>query len=181
MKTANQPIVKARIRVVVGGRSQLLKPTPPIIVDSAPCLGLRANHNALIPQYISRALTEGAGSQSESHIAAKLFGGSIKYSELGDEGKQLVQAEQVHSRTWTINCELRAIYSTNCGKVVDAKSMERTCPKCLSVLALKALKIEPTPLASKRFIPHQWRTAATDLAINLAEINGLPGLLEAVS
>jgi hypothetical protein len=64
-------------------------------------------------------------------------------------------------------------------------SKETTCPECLSVLKLeafkKALNVEPAPLASKKYIPHRFRTGATDLAINLAEINGLPGLLEAVS
>ena len=181
-----QPIAKVRRQVDVGGRSTKLElETPSVIMGSLPCLGLREHHDARIPGYISRALTEGAGARSESSITAEIFGCGHKYSELGDQAKQLVQAAQVHSWAWTINRELQAVYSTNCGKITDARLMESTCSQCLGVLGLKtfkkALNIGPAPLTTKKFIPRRWRTAATDLAINLAEINGLPGLLEAVS
>ena len=181
-----QPIAKARSQVAIGGRSAGLElETPPVVVGSLPCLGLRENHDVRIPGYISRALTEGAGARSESRITAELFGRGHEYSKLGSQAKQLVQAAQVHSRIWSINRELQAIYSTSCEKVTDAKSMEGTCSQCLGILGLKvfkkALNVGPAPLAAKKFIPRRWRTAATDLAINLAEINGLPGLLEAVS
>ena len=186
VKSMKRPTVTVRRQVVVGGRS--VRPdleTPPVIAESLPCLGLREDHDNRIPKYISRALTEGAGSRSESHITTKLFGDGTRYSELGDKGKRLVQAAQVHSRAWTINRELQAIYSTNCRKVINTTSTESTCAECLGILRLKefkkALNVEPAPLVSKKYIPHRWRTAATDLAINLADINGLPGLLEAVS
>ena len=184
-KSTKQPSVTARRQVVVGGRSaNAVMKTPPIVAKSLPCLGLREEHNNRIPKYISRALTEGAGSRSDSHVTAELFGNGVKYSQLGDNGKQLVQAARVHSRAWMINRELQVVYSTNCRKTIDRTSMESTCPECLSVLRLeafkKALNVEPAPLASKKYIPRRWRTAATDLAVNLAEINGLPGLLEAV-
>ena len=185
-KRSSQPSITARRQVIVGGHSVNTDPeAPPVIAESLPCLGLREEHNSKIPKYISRALTEGAGSWSDSHVTAELFGDGIKYSELGDKGKQLVQAAQVHSRTWTINRELQAIYSTNCRKAIDITSAESTCPECLGVLRLKAFKkalgTEPAPFGSKKYIPCRWRTAATDLAVNLAEINGLSGLLEAVS
>lgn len=186
VESAKQPTATARKQVVVGGRS--IKSdlgTPPVIAGSRPCLGLRDIHNNRIPRYISRALTEGAGSQSDSRVTARLFGEGTKYSELSDQSKQLVKAAQVHSREWMINRELQAIYSTNCRKTINTKSTESACSQCLGVLRLeafkKALKVEPAPLASKKYIPHRWRTAATDLAINLADIKGLPGLLEAVS
>ena len=185
-KNTKQPAVTVRRHIVIGGRS--IKPdleTPPIIAESRPCLGLGEDHNHQIPKYISRALTEGAGSQSETRITTKLFGDSTKYSKLGDKAKRLVQTAQVLSRAWTINRELQVIYSSNCRKALDSTATESTCPECLSVLRLetfkKALSVEPAPLASKKYIPHRFRTSATDLAINLAEINGLPGLLEAVS
>ena len=185
-KSTKQPSVTARRQVAVGGHfTDADLATPPIIAGSLPCLGLREEHNGQIPKYISCALTEGAGSQSDSRATAKLFGSGIKYSELGNKGKHLVQAAQVHSRTWTINRELQAIYSTNCRKAINATSMEGTCSECLGVLRLeafkKALSVESAPLGLKKYIPRRWRTAATDLAINLAEINGLSGLLEAVS
>ena len=185
-RSMRPPIVMAQKHINIGSCPLKVDlKTPPIIAESLPCLGLREDHDARIPKYISRALTEGAGSQSESRIATKLFGDGTKYSELGDKAKELVQAAQIHSRAWTINRELRAIYSTNCRKTVDAKSVESACSKCLGVLRLKAFKkalsIEVVPMASKKFIAHRWRNAATDMAINLAEINGLPGLLEAVS
>ena len=183
-----RPIAKARRQLAIGSRSTELElelETPPVVVGSLPCLGLRENHDARIPGYISRALTEGAGARSETWITTELFGRGHKYSELGDQAKQLVQAAQVHSRTWAINRDLQAIYSTSCEKFTHAKSMETTCSQCLGILGLKtfkkALNTGPAPLASKKFIPRRWRTAATDLAINLAEINGLPGLLDAVS
>jgi len=185
-KSTKRPTVTVRRQVVIGGRSK--KPdleTLPVIADSLPCLGLRENHDDRIPNYISRALTEGAGSRSESHVTAELFGDGTKYSELSDQDKQLVQAAQVHSRAWTFNRELQAIYSTNCRRAISTTTTTGICPECLSVLGLKAFKkalsVERASLASKKYIPHRWRTAATDLAINLAEINGLPGLLEAVS
>lgn len=186
VKGMQRPAIIVRRQVVVGSHSVKSDPeTPPVVADSLPCLGLREDHDNRIPKYISRALTEGAGSRSESHITIKLFGDGTKYSELGDKGKQLVQAAQVHSRAWTINRELQAIYSTSCRKVIHATAAESACPECMNVLRLesfkKALSVEPAPLASKKYIPHRWRTAATDLAINLADINGLPGLLEAVS
>ena len=186
-ESSGRPIIKARNQVFLSGRSGVNKhqETPPIITDSLPCLGLREVHNNQIPKYISCTLTEGAGSRSDSNITTELFGNNINYSQLGDRGKQLVQAAQVHSRLWTINRELQAIYSADCQKVVDTTSMESACPKCLAILKSqafkKALRTEPAPLALKKYIPHRWRTAATNLAINLAEINGLPGLLEAVS
>lgn len=186
-KSTKQPVITARNQVVIGhGCSVKADPeTPPVITESLPCLGLREEHNHRIPKYISRALTEGAGSQSESRITAQLFGDGTRYSELGDKGRCLVQAAQVHARAWIINRELRAIYSTNCRKSINAMSTESTCPECLGVLGLgafkKALNVEPVSLASKKYTPYRWRTAATDLAINLSEINGLPGLLEAVS
>ena len=185
-KVVKQPTVTVRKQVVIGGHSK--KPdlgTLPIIADSLPCLGLREDHNDRIPKYISRALTEGAGSRSESHVTAGLFGDNTSYSELNDSERLLVQAAQVHSRTWTINRELQAIFSTNCRKAIGTATKKSTCPECLSVLGSKAFKkalsVEHAPLATKKYTPHRWRTAATDLAINLAEINGLPGLLEAVS
>ena len=154
-KTTKRPTVMVRKQVVVGGRS--VKPdleTPPVIAKSLPCLGLREDHNNQIPKYISRSLTEGAGSRSESHITTELFGDGTRYSKLGDKGKRLVQAAQVHARAWTINRELQAIYSTNCRKVVNATSAENTCPECLGVLRLKefkkALSVVPAPLVSSR-------------------------------
>ena len=185
VKNMKQLSTTARRQVVVGGRSANADlETPPVIMESLPCLGLREEHNGRIPKYISRVLTEGAGSRSDSHITAKLFGNGVKYSQLGEKGKQLVQAAQVHSRTWIINRELQVIYSTNCRKTINRTSTESTCPECLSVLRLetfkKALSVEAAPLVSKKYIPRRWRTAATDLAVNLAEIHGLPGLLEAV-
>lgn len=186
MKDTEQLLMKAWRQVVVGGHS--IEPnleSLPIISKSLPCLGLRETNNSCIPRYISRTLAEGASSQSESRITTKLFGDGAKYSELGEKDKQLVQAAQIHSQAWIINCKLQVVYSTNSGKVIDAKSTEGTCPQCLSILGSKAFKkalnVEPAQLASKKFTPHQWCTAATHLAINLAEIRGLPGLLEAVS
>ena len=112
-KSTKRPIVTARRRVIVGGHSSGSDPKAlPIIGGSLPCLGLREDHNNLIPKYISRALTEGGGSRSETHVAGELFGGGTRYSKLGDKDKQLVQASQLHSRAWTINRELQAIYST---------------------------------------------------------------------
>ena len=124
-KSTKRPSVTARRQVAVGGHSVNADPAiPPIIAESLPCLGLREEHNGRIPKYISRALTEGAGSQSDSRATAKLFGSGIKYSELGNKGKHLVQAAQVHSRMWTISRELQAIYSTNCRKAINATSVE---------------------------------------------------------
>ena len=185
-KSIKRPSIMARRQVAVGIHSTNTDPeTPAVITESLPCLGLREEHNDKIPKYISRSLTEGAGSWSDSYVTVKLFGDGTKYSELGDKGKQLVQAAQVLSRMWTINRELQAIYSTNCRKAINTMSAESTCPECLGVLRLdafkKALSIEPAPLGLKKYIPRRWRTAATDLAVNLAEINGLSGLLEAVS
>ena len=181
-----QPIAKAWRQVDISCRSTKFEPeTPPVVAESLPCLGLRENHDARIPGYISRALIEGAGVRSETHITTDLFGYGHKYSELGDQAKQLVQAAQIHSQVWAINRELQAVYSTSCGKVINMESAESTCSQCLGVLGLKAFKkalnTGPAPLASKKFIPRRWCTTATDLAINLAEINRLPGLLEAVS
>ena len=187
VESTGRPAIKARNQVFLSNHPgvDIDQDIPPIITESLPCLGLREEQNNQISKYISRTLTEGAGSRSDSKVTTELFGKNISYLQLGDRGKQFVQAAQVHSRLWTINCELQAIYSTNCQKVVGTKSTENACPECLAILKSKAFKkavrTEPAPLALKKYIPHRWRTAATNLAINLAEINGLPGLLEAVS
>jgi hypothetical protein len=86
--STKQPTVTVRRHVVISSRS--IKPdleTLPIIVETQPCLGLGDDHNHQIPKYISRALTEGAGSRSETYVTTKLFGDGTKYSKLGDKAK----------------------------------------------------------------------------------------------
>ena len=148
------------------------------------CRGIGEEHHDRIPVYISRALTDGAGSRSESAITTMLFGDDIKYSQLDAESRNDVLVAQVKLRSWTICRELRVVYSTKCQNFISSGS-STTCDECLAVLKLdtfkKALRMEPPPLATAKFTPRRQYSGARDLGISYAKIKGLTGLLDDVS
>ena len=180
----------ARKQIVIGARAkprETLIPSIPFTSEERPCLGLGKDQDKRIDTYISRIITEGAGSRSDTHITKMLFGNEIKYSELDDVAKRYVAAAQVHMQKWKISHTLGAIFSTDCkGKViVTDMTQSSACNQCLGLLKLdvfkKALGVQPPPLKNLKFIPHRHRNAATNLGINLAKIEGFSNLLEKVS
>ena len=184
----------ARKQIVAGAyaklRETLIKPDPPSIPftsNERPCLGLRKDQDERINTYISRVISEGAGSRSDTYATRMLFGDGVKYSELDNTAKRYVAAAQVHLQKWKISHTLGAVFSAECkGKViVTDETQSSACDQCLGLLKLdifrKALSVQPPPLESLKFTPHRHRNAASSLGINLAKIEGVSNLLEKVS
>ena len=148
------------------------------------CHGIGKEHNNRIPVYISCALTDGAGSRSESAITATLFGNDVKYSHLDEKSRNEVLVMQVKLQSWTICRELRVVYSTKCHNFIDSGT-STTCNECLALLKLdnfkKALRMEPPPPETAKFTPRRLYDGIRDLGISYAKIKGLSGLLEDVS
>jgi hypothetical protein len=175
----------ARKHIIVGGRwstgnDPSLVPEPKLQA----CRGVGKEHNDRIPVYIARTLTDGAGSRSETAITAMLFGDGIKYLQLDEKSQNAVLVTQVKLRSWTISRELRAVYSTKCHNFTKPGT-STTCGECLALLRLdtfkKALRMDPPPLKTAKFTPHQQYNGLKDLGISLAKIKGLAGLLDDVS
>ena len=148
------------------------------------CRGISKEHNDRIAVYISRALTDGAGSRSESSITTMLFGNDVKFSQLDETSRNNVFAAQVKLRSWTICRELQVVYSTKCRNFVNPEA-SKTCDRCLALLKLdvfkKALRMEPPSAKTAKFTPHRQYNGLRDLGINYAKIKGLSGLLDDVS
>lgn len=185
-----------RKHIIVGGhRSKVSSPfgknpsfaPPPMLKPKLQgCRGIGEEHNNRIPVYISRALTDGAGSRSESAITTMLFGDNVKYSQLDEKSRNDVLVMQVKLRSWTICRELRVVYSTKCCNFISpASGTSATCNECLALLKLetfkKALRMEPPPPETAKFTPRRQYNSIRDLGINYAKIKGLAGLLDDVS
>ena len=173
----------ARKHIVVGGHR--LKTSPGIPAPKLQvCCGIGKEHHDRIPIYLSRALTNGAGSRSESAITTMLFGNNIKYSQLDEKSRNDVLAMQVKLRSWTICRELQVVYSTKCLNCINTGSLT-TCNECLALLKLdtlkKALRMEPPSLETAKFTPRHQYNGLRDLGISYAKIKGLARLLEDVS
>ena len=183
----------ARNHIIVGGRRSgtpirgNLNPTPlPRVLEPKVqgCRGIGKEHNDRIPIYISRALTDGAGSRSESAITTMLFGKNVKYCQLDERSRDDVLVMQVKLRSWTICRELQVVYSTGCQSFIGSGT-STTCDECLALLKLgtfkKALRMEPPPLETAKFTPRRQYNGIRDLGISYAKIKGLAGLLDEVS
>jgi len=171
-------------KALIGGNSGLA-PLPRLLEPKLQgCCGIGKEHNERIPVYISRALTDGAGSRSESAITTMLFGDDIKYSQLDEKSRNDVLVMQVKLRSWTICRELRVVYSTKCRSFIDSGT-STTCDECLALLKLdtfkKVLRTEPPPPETAKFTPHRHYNGIRDLGISYAKIKGLAGLLDDVS
>ena len=181
----------SRAQIFAGARAKLketLIATDQLFVSKErPCLGLGKDQDERVVTYISRAIVEGAGSHSDTHVATLLFGKGVKYSELDDTSKRYVAAAQVHSQKWKISHSLGAVFSVDCmGKIIISdRTQGSVCSRCLDLLKLeafkKALDTKPPRLENLKFTPHRYRNAATNLGINLAKIEGVSNLLEKVS
>ena len=184
----------ARTQIFTGARTKLREtliklnpPSIPFISSERPCLGLRKDQDEQINTYISRVITEGAGSRSDAHFTKIYFGDGVNYSELDNDSKLYVAAAQVHLQKWKISHTLGSAFSADCrGKVaVTSKINNSACDQCLGLLKMdtfkKALSIQPPPLENLKYTPHRHRNAATSLGINLAKIEGVSGLLEKVN
>ena len=142
-------------------------------------------HNPLVSAYISRTVVEGAGSVSLDKATKKVFGDNVKYSELMDGQKTTVTITQCHLRSWSINRELRVVFSTDCEKFVEQdQSLKTICSHCESVLQSdafkRALRVKPVKLERMRFIPARFRGALEDLGAKFAGIRGLSDILQDV-
>jgi len=178
--------------IVVGGRwpktsinNPSLTPLPCVLKPKVQgCRGIGEEHNHRIPVYISRALTNGASSRSESTITAMLFGDNIKYSQLDEKSRNDVPVAQVKMQSWTVCRELQVVYSMKCRNFISSRTLT-TCNKCLALLKLdtfkKALHMEPPRLENAKFTPRRQYNGIRDLGISYAKIKGLAGLLKNVS
>lgn len=187
MKMAQPSAWKQIVTGAFAKPRETLIPSIPFTSNKRPCLGLRKDQDEHIDTYISRVISKGAGSHSDTHVARMLFGDGVKYSELDDVSKRYVAAAQVHSQKWKISRTLGAVFSTSCKEnvTITDKVQSPVCDQCSSLLKLevfkKALSVQPRSLENLKFTPHRYRNAAINLGINLAKIEGLSNLLEKVS
>lgn len=162
-------------------------PSISFVSSERPCLGLGKDQDERIETYISRVISEGAGSHSDMHFTKSYFGDEVQYSELDESCRRVVAAAQVHSQKWKISHTLGSVFSTNCQRnIITADKMQSlVCDQCLNLLKLdafkKALRTKPAALKNLKFTPHRCRSAAINLGINLAKIEGVSDLLETVN
>jgi len=179
-----------RKRIFIGGYTpaptSIKPPHNNLFAQTQPCRGISNIHNPLISTYISRTVVEGAGSISLQKATKKVYGNDIKYSELTADQKATVAATQSHLRSWSINRELQAIFSTDCTKFVEQdRHPKMICSNCEKVIGLdafkRALRVKPAPLERMKFIPVKYRGLLEDLGAKFAGIRGLSELLQEVS
>lgn len=186
-------IVPGRKQIFVGGStstSTLIKPPPrcdnQLVSQTKPCFGISDIQDPRVPAYISRTVVEGAGSISLKKATQKLYG-DMEYSALTDNQKATVAVTQSHLRSWSINRELRVVFSTRCMKFVerDRQPPKTICDNCEKVARSdafkRALRVKPPPLEAMKFIPLKYRNALADLGTKFAHIQGLSELLREVS
>lgn len=182
----------ARKQIVIGSyTSTPPKIKPPhtdnkITAQSQPCCGISDTHTPLVSTYISRTVVEGAGSVSLKEATRRVFGDGVKYSDLTSEQKGHVAATQSHLRSWIINRELRAVFSTQCTKFVEQDQFPKTvCGNCETVARSdafrRALRVKPTTVENMKYIPKKYRGPLEDLGAKFAGIRGLTELLKDVS
>ena len=148
---------EAKTKVTVSGRKQMfigsnvasiqMSIKPPhtdnnLLAQSLPCHGISAIHNPRVSTYISWTVVEGAGSITLEKATKKVYGDNIKYSELTDNQKAMVAITQSHLRSWSINCELRVVFSTNCIKFIeqDRHLTKTICSNCEEVAQSEPFK-----------------------------------------
>ena len=181
-----------RKQIFIGGSASISTTTKPshttneITVQSQPCCGISDVDNPLVSPYISRTVVEGAGSISLDKATKMVYGDNVKYAELTDKQKEAVTATQSHLRTWSINRELRVVFSTNCAKFVEQDRFPKTtCHSCERVVRSdafkRALRVKPTPLERMKYIPVKYRGPLEDLGAKFAGTRGLSELLQDVS
>ena len=183
--------VSARNQIFISGRTSMstsIKPhRPDNQLVSQPCFGISNTQDSRVSAYIARSVVEGAGSVSLQNAAQQVYGNGIKYSELTDEQKASVAIAQSHLRSWSINRELRVVFSTECKKFVeqDQQTRKTICGNCEDVARSdkfkRALRVKPPRLENMRFIPNKFRNALADLGAKFAHIRGLSELLCEVS
>ena len=174
--------VSGRRQIFVGGsastsRSAIYAPRlgNRLVSQTHPCLGISDVQDHRISAYISRTIVEGAGSISLKKATQQLYGNDTKYSELTEDEKTTVTIAQAHLRSWSINRELRVVFSTNCKKFVErnqhsTKTICSSCEKVASSDAFKrALRVKPPPLETMKFIPNKYRNALADLSVEQAQ------------
>jgi hypothetical protein len=182
----------ARKQIFVGGAtsaSVIIKPPHTdngITLKSQPCCGVSDTQNPLVSTYISRTVVEGAGSISLKRATQMTYGNDVKYSELTNDQKAVVATTQAHLRLWTINRELRVVFSTKCTKFVEQdRYPEVICGNCDRVAQSDAfrrsLRVKQTPLDRMKYIPTKYRGPMEDLGAKFASTRGLAELLQDVS
>jgi hypothetical protein len=189
--TKTKIIASGRKQIFIGDRISTspltaFPRTDKIMVQSQPCRGISDVHNPLVSTYISRTVVEGAGSISLQKATKMVYGENIKYSELTDDQKMTVNTTQSHLRSWSINRELRVVFSTKCAKFVEQDRSPKTicsnCEKVVSSDAFKrALRVKPATLEKMKFIPAKYRGPLEDLGAKFASTRGLSDLLRDVS
>ena len=186
--------VSGRNQIFVGGSTPTLTSIRPPHTDNQlisqrvqPCLGISDTQDSRVSKYISRTVVEGAGSISLQKVIQRVYGDSIKYSELTEDQKATVAVTQSHFRSWSINRELQVVFSTDCLKFIeqDQQSPKTICSNCEKVAKSDAfkrsLRVKPPPVEVMKYIPIKYRTALADLGAKFAHIQGLSELLKDVS
>lgn len=108
-----------------------------------------------------------------------VYDDSAEYSELADDQKVAVAITQKHLRTWSIDRELRVIFSTNCTKYFSRDRFQRTtCENCQNILQSgafgRALRVKPVRLEKMKYIPTKYRGPVSR---SWGQIHGDPGSL----
>jgi len=99
-----------------------------------PCLGITANCDERVANFITRTGADGGGAHSVTKIADDLF--NQPYGELSERKKSQVDTAQMHEWSFHFDRLHMAIYFTKCKKVISAPEGSdgpHTCHKCIGM------------------------------------------------
>ena len=147
-----------------------------------PCLGITANHDNRVPNFITRTGADGGGAQSVTRIADKLF--NKPYGELSERKKSQVDTAQMHEWTFRFDRLRMAIHSTKCKTVVSAPEDDEgphTCCECLCMYdsdqRLKSGLRKPMPKPEHfKYLNEQYQGKST--AEHYAKTQGLLEIIQ---
>src|SRR5882762_11114345 len=112
---------------------KVVETPPPRMVDH-PCLGITANCDERVANFITRTGADGGGAHSVTKIADDLF--NQPYRELSEHKKSQVDTAQMHEWSFHFDRLQMTIHSMKCKKVVSAPPDEdgsHTCHECLNM------------------------------------------------
>ncbi|KAF9780748.1 hypothetical protein BJ322DRAFT_1011530 [Thelephora terrestris] len=105
-----------------------------------PCRGVTELDEALVDLYLNRTGAGGGGARSVHRISEERFGKEYRHLTRGQ--KDEVDAAQRAEWTWRNDHLNRRVHATNCDGFTSSRTLAASlCPKCSSLLELKAFKV----------------------------------------
>lgn len=132
----------------------------PVFIEKKPCPGITEEDIEGVPAYLRRTGAMGGGSRSVFKIAMGKF--KKAFSVLGKKNQREVLDTQQHEQKWRNDHANLRVFSTECRKIVSARSPRALpCPSCSALLSSKSFKKtvkKPAPANSDYiYVPKQFR------------------------